>query len=68
MELKDVEDWFVLGVYLGLPVSELKIIEANNQHGDHESCKLDMMLKWTDGKGMISSLAIIQQFSILFHL
>ena len=48
-ELKEVNKWFLFGIYLGLPPAELKTIEQNNEPGDVDSCKLDMLITWTNG-------------------
>lgn len=48
-ELKDVVDWFGLGVHLRLDVSKLKGIEARN--GDTEECKCEMLQVWIDTVG-----------------
>ena len=45
-ELKDVVDWFGLGVHLSLDVAKLKGIEAKN--GDTEECKREMLQVWID--------------------
>lgn len=45
--LKDVDDWFVFGVKLGVPVKELRKIESS--HGrEFERCKIDMLEYWLD--------------------
>ena len=41
-ELKDVTDWFTLGVQLKVPVTELKAIEAK-YHSDIKRCKLETL-------------------------
>ena len=49
VELKEIKNWFLLGVYLGISDAQLKIIEQNNDYEDTESCKLDMLITWTNG-------------------
>ena len=48
-ELKDVVDWFGLGVHLRLDVAKLKRIEAKN--GNNEECKREMLQVWIDTVG-----------------
>ena len=47
--LKTVENWFVFGVLLGVPVPQLKKIKSSCQ-GDVELCKIDMLQYWLDNK------------------
>jgi hypothetical protein len=49
-ELKDVVDWFGLGVHLKLDVAKLKGIEAQNGSGTEE-CKREMLQVWMDTVG-----------------
>lgn len=44
-ELKEVVDWFRLGIYLGIESANLKAIEDGNQ--DTEGQKLCMLMAWT---------------------
>ena len=46
-ELKDVDNWFVLGIFLGVPVKQLQKIESSHR-GDLERCKIDMLQYWLD--------------------
>lgn len=48
-ELRDVVDWFGLGVHLRLDVAKLKGIEARN--GDTEERKRKMLQVWIDTEG-----------------
>ena len=48
-ELKDVIDWFGLGVHLRLDVAKLKGIEAQN--GNTEECKREILQVWLDTVG-----------------
>ena len=48
-ELKDVVDWFGLGIHLRIDVAKLKGIEARN--GDTEECKREMLQVWIDTEG-----------------
>jgi len=43
-ELQDVIDWIMLGLYLGIKLSELKIIEAN--YPTQQRRRLEMFEKW----------------------
>ena len=47
--LKTVENWFVFGAMLGVPVSQLKKIKSSCQ-GDVEVCKIEMLQYWLDNK------------------
>ena len=49
MELKKVSDWFLLGVYLGIPATKLKTIQKHSRNKDAEDCKLDMLITWMNG-------------------
>ena len=46
IELKEVEDWFELGVYLGVPDYKLREIEQDCRYMDVEECKMEMILLW----------------------
>ena len=43
-ELKEVEDWFELGVYLNVPDHKLR--EIGKDYSDVEECKIEMILLW----------------------
>ena len=45
--LKKLENWFLFGAMLGVPVSELKKIEFNHPK-DSDRCKLEMLQYWLD--------------------
>ena len=45
--LKKVENWFLFGVNLGVPVSQLKKIESNYPK-DSDRCKLELLQYWLD--------------------
>jgi hypothetical protein len=49
-ELKDVVDWFELGVHLKLDVAKLKGIEEQNG-SDTKECKREMLQVWMDTVG-----------------
>ena len=43
--LKEVSEWYQLGLQLGLTASKLKTIESNHPH-DAERCKSEVLLWW----------------------
>ena len=43
-ELKDVDDWFELGVYLNVP--DYKLREIGKDFGNAEECLIEMILLW----------------------
>ena len=47
-ELKTLENWFVFGVLLGVPVSQLKKIESSYSQRELERCKIDMLQYWLE--------------------
>ena len=53
MELKDVIDWYTLGIQLEVPVRELKAIEAK-YHGDINRCKQETLTVWLKKKHIIN--------------
>jgi chromosomal replication initiation ATPase DnaA len=44
-DLKEVKNWFQLGLWLGIEHDTLKIIEENHRH-DNERCKEEMLGYW----------------------
>ena len=47
--LKDFDDWFVFGAFLGVPVKQLRKIESSHLRGDFlDRCKIDMLQYWLD--------------------
>ena len=46
-ELNKLDDWYVFGVRLNVPVSELRKIESNPK-GSVERYKIDMLQYWLD--------------------
>ena len=44
-ELKDVDNWFVLGIFLGVPVKQLQEIESSHR-GEVEGCMIAMLQYW----------------------
>ena len=54
-----LENWFVYGVMLGVPVSQLKKIKSNHQ-GDVELCKIDMLQYWLDNTLVPSWSNVVQ--------
>ena len=43
-ELKEVDDWYLLGAYLGVPVYKLNEIQSEQRRV--ERCKLNMLQYW----------------------
>ena len=48
--LKKLDNWFVFGVMLSVPVSQLKKIKSSYNQSDIELCKIDMLQYWLDNK------------------
>ena len=49
IELKDVTDWFHLGIHLEVSTTTLINIRLRHQHsGDIEAMKTDMFIAWLD--------------------
>ena len=47
-ETKDFDNWFLFGVFLGVPVKQLKKIESSYRQGELDRCKIDMLQYWLD--------------------
>ena len=47
-ELQEVDDWYMLGAYLNVPVRELKKIKATHTQDGVDRCKLEMLQYWLD--------------------
>ena len=47
-ELKTVDNWFIFGVYLGVPHSQLKKIKLSYHSEEIELCKVDLLQYWLD--------------------
>ena len=45
-ELRDVDNWYMLGAYLNVRVNELKKIQSTHTHDGVERCKLEMLQYW----------------------
>ena len=43
-----MDNWFVFGVILGVPVPQLKMIETSYSQRELERCKIDMLQYWLD--------------------
>ena len=48
--LKSLENWFVFGVKLDVPHSQLTKIKLSHHEGEIELCKVDMFQYWLDNK------------------
>ena len=46
--LKCIDNWFVFGVKLNVPHSQLMKIKSSHHEGDIELCKIDMFQYWLD--------------------
>ena len=57
--LKKLENWFMFGATLGVPVSQLKKIESNH-HKDSDRCKLEMLQYWLDSNSDTTWNEIVQ--------
>ena len=66
-ELKKLDDWFVFGVALDVPVSELRKIESSCPRGSVERCKIETIQYWLDNnadaswKELARALELIDQ-------
>ena len=47
-ELKEVDNWFILGAYLNVPVYQLNKIQSTDTQDGVERCKLEMLQYWLD--------------------
>ena len=46
VELKEVDNWFMLGAYLNVPIYLLKKIQSTHTQDGVERCKLEMLQFW----------------------
>ena len=66
-ELSKVEKWFMLGIFLDVPVDQLEKIESSHQQRDLERCMIDMLKYWLNNnvsaswKDVIRALERINQ-------
>lgn len=73
IELKDVDDWFELGVYLGVPDNKLREIQQDCHYMDIEECKMEMILLWRQlniptWSAIVNALAEIGQHKIALEI
>jgi hypothetical protein len=73
IELKDIDDWFELGVHLGVPDNKLREIEQDCLYGDAEECKMEMILLWRQltiptWSALVNALAEIGQRKIALEI
>ena len=73
LELKDVDDWFELGVYLGVPDHKLREIEQDCRYMDVEECKMEMILHWRQmtiptWSAIVNALAEIGQHKVALEI
>ena len=72
-DLKEVTEWFRLGIFLGLKSHDLKKIESKH-HGDIERCKLEMLEFWKKNdqkaslKKLTDALEKIDHRNLAMHL
>ena len=66
VELRDVVDWFKLGVSLGIKHSNLKKIEADYR-GNVERCKTEMLAFWMKNNGNASVEKLTQALEDIEH-
>ena len=45
-ELREVDNWYMLGAYLSVRMNELKKIQSIHVHDGVERCKLEMLAYW----------------------
>ena len=45
-ELKTIDNWFVFGVYLSVPYSQLQKINLSHHSEEIELCKVDLLQYW----------------------
>lgn len=67
-ELVEVDDWYTLGVALGVPVSQLKGIRESNPHDGRDRWKIEMFQLWLNSKPAASWADIIRAVEQLGHL
>ena len=48
--LKTLDDWFIFGIKLSVPFSQLKKIESSYTQRELERCKTDMLQYWLDNR------------------
>ena len=73
IELKDIDDWFELGVYLGIPDHKLREIEQDCRYMDVEECKMAMILLWRQmtvptWSAVVNALAEIGQHKLALEI
>ena len=73
-QLREVDDWFILGVALGVSVSQLKEIERSNQGEGVKRWKVEMFQYWLNlnptasWKDVTSALEQLGFFSLAARL
>ena len=72
LELHTVDDWFNLGIYLHIPYSKLKIIEAEHNHNPLR-CRTEMFQAWLDNfqpswSAVIEALTLLQMSQLARRL
>ena len=46
IELKGLQNWFTYGVFLGIALPTLKLIESSYHQNQIDRCKIDMLEHW----------------------
>ena len=67
-ELKEVNDWYTLGVALGVPVSQLKGIRESSPQDGRDRWKIEMFQLWLNSNPAASWADIIRAVEQLGHL
>ena len=59
-ELKELDDWYVFGVVLDIPVKKLRTIKSSNPHGGVEVWLIDMFQYWLNNNVDASWVEIVR--------
>ena len=59
-ELKELDDWYVFGVVLNIPVKKLRMIKSSNPHGGVEVWLIDMFQYWLNNNVDASWVEIVR--------
>ena len=62
-----MEDWYSLGVALGVRVRKLREIQASNSRSGIQRCKIDMFQSWLDSTPTASWEDVIRALEQLDH-
>ena len=67
-ELNEVDDWFTLGVALGVTVRKLREIQTSNPQGGVQHWMTDMFQSWLDSTPTASWEDVIRALEQLDHV